>query len=172
MTDTPNNRENNSIREGVIFFLMFLTNEKVQQVFHRYKAPEKLAYEMLQTWFEEIYVPSERYLDSLKGDLSKENVETFEDNFDVEELVSMERFHRCLELRYDMLPDKYKAAQSMPLNTAWKNIVKDGWYLLEELEPDIAKRREILEFKLMDTLGYKKPLAENEWRYLLYPDKD
>ncbi len=154
-------------RERVIFFLLFLTSQDAQQTFHRQVRPEKLAYELCRIWVEEIYAPSERYLTSLKGDYSKKKAAAFEDCFEVEELISLERFHRFIELRFDMLPEKYKQTQIFPINASWENITKDANYLLEELEPKANTRREALIEKVKTLLGSSDRMITTAWKEFL-----
>ncbi|RMI09756.1 MAG: hypothetical protein D6681_06765 [Calditrichaeota bacterium] len=138
----------NSIRDQVILFLILLTSERCQALLHPFLSPERTAYELLRLWFDDIYAPGTRYMETLKGDFSEAAVARFEEAFDVEELVSLERFHHFLELRLEMLPEQERRKRVFPLTDSWRHIQKDARYLLQELEPNLNQRRRELEEKL------------------------
>jgi hypothetical protein len=52
-------------RERVIVFLAFLTSEACRDACRRYVENEQLAAALSRLWFDEIYVPGERYLHGL-----------------------------------------------------------------------------------------------------------
>ena len=64
---------------------------------------EQIAFELCRLWFDQVYAPSLRYMDGLKGDGDPRASESFTDAFSDEEFSWLERFHRFLELRVDRL---------------------------------------------------------------------
>lgn len=134
-----------NIRDRVIDFLLFLASEKHWRASRRLIAPELLAFELSRLWFDEIYAPGGRYLESLKGDFSQEKAQEFRSYFSDEEMESLERFHRFFELRIDMLPETARQKGIFPESDAWRNIMRHAAYLAEELEPDAEKRRSRLQ---------------------------
>ncbi len=156
------------IRERVIAFLLFLTSERCFETLEKFVAPEKLGYELCRIWFDEIYAPSERYLETLKGDYSEQKTRDFEKCFDVEELIEMERFHRFFELRLDMLSKKHKNRAAYPQSNSWKNLIKHAKYLVQELEPDAKRRRILLENNVELAFKQNGELPPpSHWRILL-----
>lgn len=121
-------------RERVALVLAFLSSPTCQEACHRVLDPERLAYEWCRVWFDEVYVPSLRYLDGLKGDRSEEDVAAFWDAFSDEEKEVLERFHRFLELRVDMLSEEVHRRASFPQSDAWDSIVRHAEYVLEDLQ--------------------------------------
>lgn len=133
MSNEPSHTER-SHRTRVTLVLAFLSSDECRQACHRILEPERLAYEWCRLWFDEIYVPSLRYLDGLKGDRSEEAAARFRACFSDEEQEALERFHRFLELRVDMLPEEAHRRESFPQNDAWDSIVRHAGYVLEDLE--------------------------------------
>lgn len=123
-------------RERVILFLVLLTSDEIRQACATILPPDKLAFAWCRLWFDEIYVPSTRYLDGIKGDRVEDAVARFRAAFSDAELAALERFHRFLELRIDMLSEANREQASFPQNDAWDAVVRDASYLLEELNPD------------------------------------
>lgn len=155
---TKNNLYSQSTRDRVIDFLLFLSSEECLNACRQEVITwEKLAYELARMWFNEIYSPGIRYIDSLKGDFSPQKALDFQENFTEEEAESLERFHRFFELRMDMLPESVKQAGIFPENDAWLNIMRHARYLAEELEPEAEKRQNRLEKyirKRLDETGH------------------
>ena len=120
-------------RQRITTLLGLLTSERAQQVLARRLGREQVAYALAQAWFDDVYVPGKRYLDSLKGDLQPEAVESFHGAFDPFERAAMERFHRFFELRIDMLPEDRLASRRIPIDDRWTSLMKDAGYLLEDL---------------------------------------
>lgn len=123
-----------SHRTRVTLVLAFLSSEECRRACHQILPPERLAYEWCRLWFDEVYVPSRRYLDGLKGDWSEEAAAQFRDCFVEEEQEALERFHRFLELRVEMLSDEDHERKSFPQNDAWDSVVRHAGYVLEDLE--------------------------------------
>ena len=146
------NADQQAIRDRVIDFLLLFSSEKCRMALAMTMPAERVAYELAKIWFEQIYTPSIRYLDSLKGDYSEQAVAEFEEAFDVEELITMERFHRFFELRFDMAAARVTASGEFPQTESWQNIIKDAGYLLEELIPRAADRQARLEKILKEKL--------------------
>ncbi len=121
--------------------LGLLASEDAQEALSQRLERPRLAYELACAWFDDVYVPSERYMDGLKGDLAPEAAETFKDAFDPVELAAMERFHRFFELRIDMLPDAMIASRRIPINDRWRSLMKDAGYLLEDLGGNVENFR-------------------------------
>ncbi len=120
-------------RRRMTTLLGLLASEDAQETLaERFERPQ-LAYELACAWFDDVYVPSERYMDGLKGDLSSEAAETFRDAFDPVEIAAMERFHRFFELRIDMLSPALLASRRIPIDDRWQSLMKDAGYLLEDL---------------------------------------
>lgn len=128
--------------DRVTLFLALLASDPCRAACHQVLAPERFAYVWCRLWFDEIYVPSARYLDGLKGDRSDPAVDKFWAVFTKTEREALERFHRFLELRIDMLPRDLAQCESFPQNDAWDHIVRHAGYALEELEPDPASLKE------------------------------
>ena len=120
-------------RRRVATLLGLLTSEEAQETMSQRLGRSRLAYELACAWFDDVYVPSERYMDGLKGDMAPEAAETFRDAFDPVELAAMERFHRFFELRIDMLPDAMIASRCIPVDDRWRSLMKDAGYLLEDI---------------------------------------
>lgn len=120
-------------RRRIATLLGLLTSEEAQETLSQRLGRPRLAYELACAWFDDVYVPSERYMDGLKGDLAPEAAETFRDAFDPVELAAMERFHRFFELRIDMLPDAMIASRCIPVDDRWRSLMKDAGYLLEDI---------------------------------------
>ena len=95
------------VRDRVVVFLAFLTSEKCREACRRHASSEELAAALARLWFDEIYVPGERYLHSLKGDRSEEDIERFQACFTDDERAALERFHGFFELRLDFVSNRY-----------------------------------------------------------------
>jgi hypothetical protein len=149
-------------RDRVIDFFLFLSSEECLNVYREAASWEKLAYELARIWFNEIYSPGIRYIDSLKGDFSPQKAQDFQEYFTEEEMESLERFHRFFELRMDMLPESARRAEIFPENDAWQNVMRHACYLAEELEPDAEKRRSRLEKYIRKSLTKKGRLPEEQ----------
>ena len=130
-------------RRRMTTLLGLLASEEAQETLAQRLGRPRLAYELACAWFDDVYVPSERYMDGLKGDLSSDAAETFRDAFDPVEAAAMERFHRFFELRIDMLPDPSLASRRIPIDDRWRSLMKDAGYLLEDLGggPEDFRRR-------------------------------
>lgn len=141
MSQEPS-RTDQSPRTRVTLVLAVLSSDECRRACHQVLAPERFAYEWCRLWFDEVYVPSLRYLDGLKGDRSEEAVSRFWACFTDEEKEALERFHRFLELRVEMLPDEAHERESFPQSDAWDSIVRHAGYVLEDLEavdPDAVR---------------------------------
>lgn len=125
-----------SPRERVTLFLALLSSDEGRDACHEVLPPDRFAFVWCRLWFDEIYVPSTRYLDGLKGDPSETAVSEFRASFTDEEMEALEWFHRFLELRVDMLPGDLAEKESFPQNDAWDHVVRHAGYALEELETD------------------------------------
>lgn len=159
----PENQAQN-IRERVIDFLLFLSSEEHWRASCLLMPAERLAFELSRLWFNEIYAPGRRYLESLKGDFSPKKAQEFRECFSDEEMESLERFHRFFELRIDMLPETARQQGIFPESDAWRNIMRHAAYLAEELEPEAEKRRNRLAKYLRKALMHQTPLPEgNDW---------
>lgn len=143
MSHEPSRTER-SHRKRVTLALAFLSSQECRRACHRILEPGQLAYEWCRVWFDEIYVPSLRYLNGLKGDRSEEAAARFRACFTEEEQEALERFHRFLELRVEMLSDEDHERESFPQNDAWNSIVRHAGYVLEDIEgldPDPLQHR-------------------------------
>ena len=125
-----------SPRERTAIALALLTSEACRQAFHSRLPPDEFAYAWCRLWFDEVYVPSTRYLDGIKGDRSEEAVTRFQAAFTDDELAALERFHRFLELRVERLSDADRQRGAVPQNDAWDAVLRHASYLLEELAPN------------------------------------
>lgn len=123
-----------SPRTRVTLVLAFLSSEQCRRACRQILSSDRLAYEWCRLWFDEIYVPSRRYLDGLKGDRSEEAAAQFWTSFTDGEKEALERFHRFLELRVEMLSDEAHRNESFPQNDAWDSIVRHAGYVLEDLD--------------------------------------
>lgn len=140
-------------RQRVATLLALLASEKSQEVLARRTSRERVAFELTRVWFDEIYVPSGRYLGGLKGDFSREAAETFNDAFDPVEMAAMERFHRFFELRMEMLPRDFIEAEGIPIDERWRSLMRDAGYLLEDLDVDVRDRARRLASSLKNEDG-------------------
>lgn len=127
-------------RERVITYLTLLSSEASRQTLTQIVEPERLAFELCRTWFDDIYIAGHRYFDGLKGDFSPNAAEVFYSAFTAGEMAALERFSQFLELRLDMLPKSDLVARRIPDNDTWRNFVKDARYLLEDLDPHAKVR--------------------------------
>lgn len=153
------------IRDRVVFFLLFLTSESCISACSPFADAEKIAYELCRIWFDDIYTPGLSYFESLKGDFSPEAAARFEDAFDVEELVELERFHHFFELRIGMLAKKFKGAATFPQNDSWRNLLRHARQVLALLEPDSAKLQARLEARVRHAAEQgQNLLAPSTWR--------
>ena len=132
-------------RRRITTLLGLLTSEEAQETLAKRLERPRLAYELACAWFDDAYVPSERYMDGLKGDLASEAAETFRDAFDPVEIAAMERFHRFFELRIDMMPPDLLASRRIPIDDRWRSLMKDAGYLLEDLGGTEDFRRRLAE---------------------------
>ena len=132
-----------SARDRVLIFLSFFTSPESQRAHLPHIAPEHMAFELCSIWFERVFTSGIRYLDGLKGDYNEEASTAFRAEFSEEEWKYLERFHRFLELRIDMMPAEAKKKRTLPENNLWESIVRDARYLFELLEPDERKRRKL-----------------------------
>lgn len=123
-------------RRRVATLLTLLASEDNQRVLARRTGRERLAFELARAWFDDVYVPSSRYLGGLKGDYAPEAAELFRDAFDPVELAAMERFHRFFELRMDMIPGGL-LEERVPVDERWRSLMRDAGYLLEDLGGDV-----------------------------------
>ena len=123
-------------RNRVIVFLAFLTSPECLDACKRHAAPEKLAAGLSRIWFDDIFVPSENYFDSLKGDTDRQKVEAFCAHFSEDELESLARFHGFFELRLNFITNCSGGRGFFPENDSWQSILKHASYVLSELEPD------------------------------------
>ncbi len=130
-------------RERVLVFLSFFISSESQRAFLPEVPAETLAYELCNIWFDRVFVAGKRYLDGIRGDWDEEEANVFRNAFDDEQWKYLERFHRFLELRVDMMPDLQKEKRQIPNNNLWESVVRDAGYLFELLEPDVKKRRAI-----------------------------
>lgn len=128
-------------RRRVALLLALQASEETQRILAQSTGRERLAYEIALAWFDDVYVPSNRYLGGLKGDYSPEAAEQFADAFDPVELAAMERFHRFFELRMDMLPSRLLDERRIPIDERWQSLMRDAGYLLEDLGVDVVRLR-------------------------------
>ncbi len=127
-------------RERVLVFLSFFTSPESQRAFAPTMPEENLAYELCDIWFDKVFVAGMRYLDGIRGDWNEAEASAFRESFTDEEWKYLERFHRFLELRIDMMSSVHKAQRTIPHNNLWESVVRDAHYLYELLEPDLRKR--------------------------------
>ncbi len=161
---TENAAATSNSRDQVIEFLLFLASAEYQQAASRLVPPAVLAYELCRLWFNVIYAPGRRYIDSLKGDFSPEKARQFRECFSEAEFAALERFHRFFELRIDMLPEGCRRSGEFPEGDSWENVRRHARYLAEELEPDAEKRRSRLAKYLRKALTNQERLPERaDW---------
>lgn len=106
---------------------------------------EELAFELCRVWIEEVFDPSMSYLDGWKGDRDPEAERRFWAAFTEAEREALERFHRFVELRIEMLPEEARTRGAFPEGDRWDNLVRDASNTLEELEDDGEEVRERVE---------------------------
>lgn len=133
------------IRGRVTSFLALLSSSRAHDLLSREIPRERVAFELIRCWFDEIYSPSIRYVDGLRGDFSEAEARRFRSVFSAEELAAIERFHRFTELRLEMTPPAILENRRFPMDDRWNQIVKDASYLLDELEPNPSALRTRME---------------------------
>ena len=139
-------------RDRVVVFLAFLTSERCREACRRHAASEELAAALARLWFDEIYVPGDRYLDGLKGDRSDEEVERFQACFTDDERAALERFHGFFELRLDFVSNSARGRAFFPDNDSWRSLLQHAAYLLDDLDPDPDRLRSVLAGLVEDVL--------------------
>lgn len=130
-------------RERLSVFLTVLSVDPCPYAERYGYRPERLAFELCRCWFDDLYVPSTRYLDGWKGDHSAAAVRQFWACFSEEERAALERFHRFLELRIEMLPEAARRRSVFPLTDAWQHVVRHAGYLLDDLDLDPEHRHRL-----------------------------
>jgi len=133
-----------AVRRRVTLFLLFFSSDRCVAAASVLLSPGRVAFDLCRLWFDDIYVPSTRYMDGLKGDRSATDVQQFERAFSSDELLSLERFHAFLELRLDMLSDAHRRDRIFPPSDLWDNVMRDARYLAETLEPNHTQREALL----------------------------
>lgn len=128
-------------RERIATYLTLMASDSARAALTRWIDQDRLAFELCRIWFDEIYIPSRRYFDALKGDFSEEAAERFKSAFSDDEIAALERFSRFLELRMEMLSGAARSSRRVPNNDAWQSLVRHAFYLLDDLEPDAEYRR-------------------------------
>lgn len=139
-------------RERVTVFLAFLTSDACRDACRRYVENEQLAATLSRIWFDEIYVPGERYLHGVKGDRSEADVQHFWTCFTPDERATLERFHGCFELRLDLATNRAGGRAHFPDNDSWRSLLRDAAALLHDLAPDPDRLRTLLA-GLMEDVG-------------------
>ncbi len=137
-------------RERVATFLTLVASDAARETLGRWIDQDRLAFELCRIWFDDIYLPSRRYFDALKGDYSEAAAEHFRSAFSNEELAGLERFTRFLELRLEMLSSESRSSRRIPNSDAWQSLVRHAFYLLDDLEPDAEYRRARLSENVAD----------------------
>jgi len=112
-------------------------------------ANERVAFDLIRFWFDQVWAPGVRYMDGFKGDRDPALEEAFRDAFSEEEYLWLERFNRFLELRVDRLSDRERTEERFPAGDTWLAIVRDARNLIELLDPSGQERLE--DRKLLDT---------------------
>ena len=140
-------------RERVTVFLAFLTSEACRDACRRYIENEQLAAALSRVWFDEIYVPGERYLHGVKGDRSEEAVQQFWNCFTPDEHATLERFHGCFELRLELATNRAGGRAHFPDNDSWRSLLRDAAALLSDLDPDPERLRHLLAGFIKDLIG-------------------
>lgn len=141
----------------VVTYLALLSSDAARDALGRLIPPERLAYELCRIWFDEIFIAGHRYFDGLKGDFSQEAADRFRNAFTDEELAAIERFSRFLELRLEMLSNPTVKVGRIPDNDAWRSLVRDAGYLLDDLDPEGPVRRRRLAEWLVDRMATESP---------------
>lgn len=139
IVDTGLSKKTNTSRQRVILYLAFLSSRDCQSICSRFAKAEKLAFQLCRLWFDEIYTPGTRYIDGLKGTRSEVEADEFWSDFTEEERMALERFHRFLELRIDMLPADAKEREIFPQNDLWISVTRDASHVLEALAVDVDR---------------------------------
>ena len=131
-------------RDRVTVLLAFLTSPTCQAACRQHARPEELAAAISRIWFDEIYVPAERYLDEFKGDPSDLDLARFEACFSTGELEALARFHGFWELRLGFVTNSADGRALFPDNDSWRGLVKHAEYILGEMEPDAGRIQDAL----------------------------
>jgi len=148
------------VKNRVVFFLLFLTSKSCIEECSKFTSPEKLIFKLSKIWFNDIFVPGKVFINAVKNDYSEEKTKYFQDCFDVEEYDVIERFHLFFDLRLNMLNDKSKENEVIPINDMWENILKDAHHVLDEIVPDKNLLREQLEQKVKLAIENNKNILD------------
>jgi len=95
-------------------------------------------------WFDEIFLPSRRYLDCLKGDQAESASAAFWSEFSQPERNALERFHRFFELRLEMMERGLKRGDGEDILNFWSHTVKDAALALNSFHSHLEKSYEQL----------------------------
>ena len=141
MTDSSDSAFRRSVpdRKRVLLFLALMSSEEAQEACAEGVDRERLAFELCRVWIEEIFVPGWTRLDGIKGDRDARAADRFWAAFDGEERKALERFHRFVELRVDMLAEEDRRNRRFPQNDRWENLMRDASNTLEALEAEIGR---------------------------------
>lgn len=111
------------IRAEIIAFLQLLSESERHRDLDLGVAADDVPTELCRYWFDELYTPSRRYLDEVKGDFSPTDASAFNSLFNDSELEALSRFHHFLELRLSMLDSSEHRLAGSDL---WASIVRDA----------------------------------------------
>jgi hypothetical protein len=137
--------ENVEIRARVLDALLLFRHADALSSIRPDLTGERIAFELCRLWFDDVYTPSRRYMEGLKGDWDADAEEAFRDAFSPEESTWLERFHRFLELRIDRLSAAQKADAVFPNNDTWRGVMRDAGNLLDLMDDERARRVECIE---------------------------
>ncbi|MCY3487422.1 MAG: hypothetical protein OXH34_03185 [Bacteroidetes bacterium] len=132
-------------RERVVVFLGFLTSEKCRKACSGHAQPEMIAAMLTRLWFEEIYVPSETGIDTLKPVPDPDDCARFNGCFSAGELTALERFHGFFELRLNFLTNQVYGKAFFPENDSWRSLIEHARHVLSELDPNPEWLQSMLE---------------------------
>lgn len=143
MTDSSDSASRRTVpdRKRVLLFLALMSSEEAQESCAERMDRGRLAFELCRVWIEEIFVPGWTRLDGIKGDRDVRAAARFWEAFDGEEREALERFHRFVELRVEMLPEEARRDRRFPQNDRWENLMRDAANTLEALEVEYEELR-------------------------------
>ncbi len=127
-------------KESTLAFLAFIADRSFYHELKDRPSDEVLSHRLAELWFEEIYTPSLRYLDSYKGDSEDKKIALFESEFSQDELQALERFHRFFELRLEMLRDPTRLKTLKWESAFWNHLSKDAILALHTFDITTKKR--------------------------------
>lgn len=129
-------------RQAVEFLLAVFAERTTPQCDELGVPVQATPLETCRRWFDDVYLPSSRYFDAVKGEIDITELQQFSSQFSEDEFLQLERFHRFLELRLDLLQKTGTAPEAWKGSPAWKYIAQNAKNTLELLQGGFCGGRE------------------------------